>query len=271
MNQSIKAMVDAYEETFTNVVWEGRHPTLWPISDESSGRNAYWLKRMALLKNNFEYEVDRLKGLIDENENLRKEIRDLRDNLFSGTSVLESRKSVEQTEITVQQGQNIKLLTLVNMFFLPLTFVTSVFGMTNMPPDADFWRFGVVMVTVCVPFFLLIGSMNTNSGMRFWREHIRAMFACLWSWLTWWRQSLRPRSLSDSISTESGDNKPRRIKVRSLSATKGIQERTNQFASSSEEPGHNPMPVKRTISFGKPISTQPDFDPEKYGEKQDEV
>lgn len=172
MNQSIKVMVDAFEETFTDAVWEGKHPTLWPLTDETPGRNSYWIKRMIIMRKDFELEVHRLKSLIEENEHLRKEIRDLRENLFSGTSVLESRKSVEQTEITVQQGQNIKLLTLVNMFFLPLTFVTSVFGMTNMPSEGFFWRFGVVMATVCVPFFL-IGSMNTNSGMRFWKEHVR--------------------------------------------------------------------------------------------------
>lgn len=37
----------------------------------------------------------------------------LPSQLFSGTSVLESRRSVREAQITVQQGHNIKLLTLV--------------------------------------------------------------------------------------------------------------------------------------------------------------
>jgi len=115
MNQSIKAMIDAYEDTFTEDVWEGRHKTLWILADDNSSRNTYFKKRMSSLKKDFETEVDALKVIVDENEDRRKEIRMLRDNLFSGTSVLESRKSVEQTEITVAQGHNIKLLTLVNM------------------------------------------------------------------------------------------------------------------------------------------------------------
>lgn len=270
MNQSIKAMVDAYEETFTNAVWEGRHPTLWPLTDESSGRNVYWLKKMSLMKKDFGYEVGRLKSLINESEHLRKEVRDLRDNLFSGTSVLESRKSVEQTEITVQQGQNIKLLTLVNMFFLPLTFVTSVFGMTNMSTEASFWRFGVVMATVCVPFFLLIGSMNTNRGMRFWQENLHNILKYVWSWLGRWKQSPRLGSVN-STSTGSSEPKMEKIKVRSLSATDGIEERTNQFVSSSAEPGPAPKPIKRAISFGLPISSQPDSDLKKDGEHRDEI
>lgn len=56
----------------------------------------------------------------------------------------------------------------VSIFFLPLTFVTSVFGMTNMPTDSGFHNFAIVMTTVCIPFFLLIGSLNTTKGMEFW-------------------------------------------------------------------------------------------------------
>jgi len=269
INQSIKAMVDAFEETFTDAVWEGKHPTLWPLTDEGSGRNSYWLKRMVLIRKDFELEVYRLKTLIDENEHLRKEIRDLRENLFSGTSVLESRKSVEQTEITVQQGQNIKLLTLVNMFFLPLTFVTSVFGMTSMPSEGFFWRFGVVMATVCVPFFLLIGSMNTNRGMRFWQENMRNLLLWLWSWIPCWKRR-STGSLSRSTSTESGESKGPRIQVRSMSATEGILERTNQFVSSSQDPDPGAEPIKRAITFGQAMTSPSDAIKSRNGEEQDD-
>ena len=132
MNDSIKSMVDAYEDTFTDDVWEGKHKTLWPLLEEHSGRNVYYKKKMASLRVKFTVAIQNLKTQIAENNQRRTEIRNLRDQLFSGTSVLESRRSVEMTEITVQQGHNIKLLTLVSIFFLPLTFVTSVFGMTNM-------------------------------------------------------------------------------------------------------------------------------------------
>jgi hypothetical protein len=42
--------------------------------------------------------------------------------------------------------------------------------MTNMPTQHQFKWFGIVMATVCIPFFLLIGSLNTTSGMEFWRS-----------------------------------------------------------------------------------------------------
>lgn len=124
MNDSIKALVDSYEDTFTESVWTGTHKTIWPQVEETSARSVYWKKRMQALKRQFEAEIRNLRTLIRENNERRHEIRSLRDQLFSGTSVLESRKSVEQAEITVQQNYNIKVLTLVNIFFLPLTFVT---------------------------------------------------------------------------------------------------------------------------------------------------
>lgn len=77
-------------------------------------------------------------------------IRGLREELYVRTTVKESRKSVEATETTLQQGHNVKLLILVSIFFLPLQLVTSVLGMTNMPQHPNYWTFGVVLVAVCV-------------------------------------------------------------------------------------------------------------------------
>jgi hypothetical protein len=65
------------------------------------------------------------------------------------------------------------------MIFVPLTFVTSVFGMTNMDTTPEFWQFGVTLATVCVPFFLLIGFLNTEAGYRIWMRKTKE----LWNWL----------------------------------------------------------------------------------------
>jgi hypothetical protein len=36
------------------------------------------------------------------------------------------------------------------------------------------WMFAVVTVTVCVPFFLLIGSLNSRRGLHFWQRRTSA-------------------------------------------------------------------------------------------------
>ena len=104
MNESIKSMIDSYEENFTREVWEGKHRTLWPLLDQKSPRNAHFRKRMAELKIEFEHEIMNLRKLNKENNDRRKEIEGLREDLFTGTSIQESRKSVNATETTVQQG-----------------------------------------------------------------------------------------------------------------------------------------------------------------------
>ncbi|KAK5717292.1 hypothetical protein LTR15_009185 [Elasticomyces elasticus] len=185
MNDSIRAMIDAVEDTFTEHVWQGTHKTLWPLLESESARNLYFKKRLTSLRAKFETEVQNLRKQIDENEQRRREIRGLKEELFTGTSVQESRKSIENTEITIQQGHNIRLLTLVSIFFLPLTFVTSVFGMTNMPTDMNYWDFGIVTITVCVPFFILLGSLNTTRGMHFWRVKTVALLGNVGLWMKW--------------------------------------------------------------------------------------
>lgn len=118
INDSIKAMIDAYKNTFTDEVWEGKHKSIWPLLDEALPRNDHFRRKLYLLRKDFEREVRHLEDQIKENNERRLEIRDLRDQLFSGTSVLESRKSVELSEITILQGHNVKLLTLINIFFM---------------------------------------------------------------------------------------------------------------------------------------------------------
>lgn len=113
VNNSIKAMIDAYEDTFTDEVWEGRHRTLWPLMDQTGARNVYYKKKMAFLRKKFDVELNSLRIMMKENDDLRDEIKSLREELYTGTSIQESRKSVENTEITVLQGHNIKILTLV--------------------------------------------------------------------------------------------------------------------------------------------------------------
>lgn len=169
LNEDIKEMIHAYRSNFTESVWTGQSRVIWP-GDQKSLRYANFLKRMEYIRKEIELEIRGLEKIDHENDEKMKEIKALREHLFSGTSVFESRKAIQQQAITVTQGHNIKVLTLVTIFFLPLTFVTSVFGMTNMDPQDNFVRFGIVTVLICVPTYMLIGSLNTGSGFEFWTK-----------------------------------------------------------------------------------------------------
>ena len=117
VNNSIKSMIDSFEDTFTDDIWEGESKTLWPLFEESP-RNEHWKRRLRLLRLQFERQMKELRIIIAENNERRHEIETLQEQLFSGTSIQESRKSVELADVTVHQGYNIKVLTIVNLFFM---------------------------------------------------------------------------------------------------------------------------------------------------------
>jgi Mg2+ and Co2+ transporter CorA len=71
---------------------------------------------MASVRRELEKTVSELGEVLKRNERTRKEIENLRDQLFSGTSIRESRRAIDQ-------GDNIRILTCASMVFLPATFV----------------------------------------------------------------------------------------------------------------------------------------------------
>ena len=155
MNEDIEEMISAYKSNFTDAVWSGTHKFIWPGDETLSSRYAHWRKRMAGLRKEidvcissihtmsacwltdlFQHELQKLEEIDRMNQEKMKEIKGLwnnvrskiscdvlgvdmplRSQLFNGTSVLESRRSVREAQITVQQGHNIKLLTLVRYLF----------------------------------------------------------------------------------------------------------------------------------------------------------
>lgn len=163
VNDGISSMIAAYTDTFTNEFWQGRHPTLFPFPDGGSPELFHlYLDRLRPLRIDLEKSISELKDVREKNENTRREIVALRDQLFSGSSVKESRKAIEQ-------GDNIKVLTSISLIFLPLMFVTSVFGMTEFSIRANSWEFAVTMSFVCIPFLILL-IMLRSRGFVEWLQ-----------------------------------------------------------------------------------------------------
>lgn len=94
-------MIDAFEETFSNDFWEGKSATIWPLFEDSP-RNNCWKTRLQRLKAEFDQVTAELRVLQRKNDERRHEIEYLQEHLFSGTSIRESRTSL-------QQGRNIKV------------------------------------------------------------------------------------------------------------------------------------------------------------------
>jgi hypothetical protein len=218
INTGIKAMVAAYVDTFTDDFWAGTHPLLWPHPDPTSEEGIAYRERMAILRRELEKVVGDLGEVLKRNERTRKEIENLRDQLFNGSSIKESRKAVDQ-------GDNILILTMISMIFLPLTFVTvrllfsnyynsianrqqSVFGITEFTIPVSDWRFPVTMVLVSVPFMLLVLLLQLHS---FILRKLSAAASFLHilppALVSWWRGP----DITDNRSTAPGRRRGRLI------------------------------------------------------------
>ncbi|KAF1971535.1 hypothetical protein BU23DRAFT_175457 [Bimuria novae-zelandiae CBS 107.79] len=139
------------------------------------GRMALHIARMQRLIDDMDACIEDFRDFVKDCKAKQHEIAALRDGLFNGSAVLESRnslrtadQSLEQTKTAIAQGENIKVLTLVSIFFLPLAFVTSVFGMTNLPESGNMKAFAISLVCICVPAYLVIGTI-----MDLWRPTIQ--------------------------------------------------------------------------------------------------
>ena len=79
--------------------------------------------------------------------------------LFNASAVLEARNAIKQ-------GENIRILTIISMVFLPAGFVTSVFGMQILPASTGLLTFAIVMPTVCIPtYFIMLSFFGSSVGV----------------------------------------------------------------------------------------------------------
>ena len=226
LNDEIQAMISEYEETFTDDVWSGEHKYIWPGTAETSSRYSNFRKKLSHLRKQFEKEIEQLQGVLERNKREQKDIKSLRDQLFSGTSVLESREAVNQARITVTQGYNIRLLTLVSIFFLPLTFVTSVFGMTNMPPNDSFRPFGIVTATICVPTYFFLVSVNSpETAAAAWKiaGWVLNLVASGFQRHSERMKRYEQKNMMGKYKLEEADRQPKRFASRTLSSNETIQ------------------------------------------------
>ncbi|KAK6065700.1 CorA Mg2+ transport-like protein [Seiridium cupressi] len=205
INDGIKSMINAYTETFTKEFWAGKHATLFPHPDathNTPGFHAY-VNKLRPLRHELEAAVSMLHHIYAKNEATRQEIKSLRDQLFSGSSVKESRRAIEQ-------GDNIKILTSLSMIFLPLTFVTGVWSMTGFPLDVDDWQFPATMICACVPFLVFVLLAQTRTGMEFLTSRIERLDEWFKILITQMGMKREAAAASTTVKPEIKEQRPRR-------------------------------------------------------------
>lgn len=117
----IREIIGMYRETFTDEFWSGEHKTLFPGTKDQSARYINWREKLLHTRRQFEKEIDQLEGIVASLQQPEKQMKSRREWIFSGTSI-------KEVKTTVEQGNNIRSLTLFTLFYLPLSYVTSIYG-----------------------------------------------------------------------------------------------------------------------------------------------
>ncbi|KAI1407149.1 hypothetical protein F5Y13DRAFT_206631 [Hypoxylon sp. FL1857] len=123
-------------------------------------------------KLNADERLESVMERIGELEELRKsatdtahDVKDLLELKQQQASVVQAWQAVKQSEATIQQGRSIMMFTLVTIIFLPLSFMSSIFGMNNStitnntPIKLEFmYMFPISAAVIFVSLFFAFGS-----------------------------------------------------------------------------------------------------------------
>ncbi|KAI1207865.1 uncharacterized protein F4807DRAFT_168597 [Annulohypoxylon truncatum] len=130
---------------------------------------------------NVEKRIEELKDLRRSAKNTADDVKDLLGLKQQQAGVVQAWQAVKQSEETIKQGRSIMMFTLVTIVFLPLSFMSSIFGMNNSAITSDtsiqlefVYMFSISAGVIFISLFLAFGS---------W---IRAGVFYIFKWLMTW-------------------------------------------------------------------------------------
>lgn len=105
---------------------------------------------------------------------VESEFKDILQMQVGSLSLAESRKSIEMSKKSIEEGKRIKLLTMLAFFFIPVSLATSIYGMNLQQINQtghDIWAFVITAVAIVVVALLAWAlSLLINSAWTNWRD-----------------------------------------------------------------------------------------------------
>ncbi|KAH7383037.1 hypothetical protein BKA64DRAFT_175090 [Cadophora sp. MPI-SDFR-AT-0126] len=124
-----------------------------------------------------------LNNLRESAEHTEKALNELLGLKQQRASVVQARKSVQQTEETLRKGRSIMLFTIIIIIFQPLSFGATVFGMNSYEFEGGKWSFRRE-ITYILP--ISVGIILTSFILAFspfTRSLLFLLFSVSWTWL----------------------------------------------------------------------------------------
>ncbi|PVH80476.1 hypothetical protein DL98DRAFT_588335 [Cadophora sp. DSE1049] len=162
--QSIHDLESEFEDFMS------QNADLFGSDGDSTGKDVAetdWPSKLMTHKTAMSDLLKRLVELYEDFQDQRMSIRTLRDQLYSATVVLSARHQLELSELNITAAQDISLLRLVYVIFMPLIFVSSLFGMKNLQLEPNnMVPFGITVACVCAPFWAFVAYFDHRHRNR---------------------------------------------------------------------------------------------------------
>ncbi|KAK3320394.1 hypothetical protein B0T19DRAFT_386982 [Cercophora scortea] len=126
--------------------------------------------------------IDELEGLKTSAEDMAQNANDLLVLKQQQASFVQAWESVKQAGESVRQGQAVMMFTVVTIIFLPLSFMSSIFGMNNIDFGSGSWTLNNQFKLM---FPISVGIIVVSVVIAF-SKYLRAVFWCAWRYLTTW-------------------------------------------------------------------------------------
>lgn len=148
--QYFKTLIQEHVERTEQLIYllEHENKTKWPQATDHKAIETREATRLRLLSNH--------KYLFRRGETLVKKIQD-------GTSTIQTDVMARASQKSIEQARKIGRVTLLAYFFLPLSFVTSIFGMNMVSFDNTKWGIVALISVLC-------GVLIPPLILCFWEE-----------------------------------------------------------------------------------------------------
>lgn len=120
-----------------------------------------------------------LEGLRTSAKNTTEDVLHLLTMKQQQASVVQAWQAVKQSDETIKQGRTIMVFTLATIVFLPLSFLTSVFGMNNREFGDNNWKLKdqllyIFLISAGVVFISLLFAFSSWIRAYIWSSYARA-------------------------------------------------------------------------------------------------
>jgi Mg2+ and Co2+ transporter CorA len=105
------------------------------------------------------WDISDMKGWAEQTYTSLQDLLDLKQKQ---TSIIEARLARKDSEVSAKQGYTIMVFTFITGIFLPLSFLTSIFGLNTPELNRGSLHIGVVLGIICMSIF---------SSTQYWLTH----------------------------------------------------------------------------------------------------